>query len=197
MGGTLWAWWTLATTLSWAVAGGLMNAFISEPSSALQYLFLPLVAVGQWLVLRRHFARASWWLIATAGGALVAGIFYGLITHLPIEELGPASSGVRVGLSTLFDGVSLGTAQWLVLRGNVSHTEWWIPAVAGPLWLFGFLELDRGRAPTELPPAALSLADQISMAAMSLGLMGLLVGVSTGVILTWLVEQPRPNERDK
>ncbi|HEU5315262.1 MAG TPA: hypothetical protein VFX49_04090, partial [Chloroflexota bacterium] len=109
----LWAAWAGATALGWAVAG-VAYALAGPRDDLVQYLFLPVSAVGQWLLLRRHFARASWWLVATAGGcAVAAGALAGL-QALPESLAGPPDSGVRAGLSRVADGLSLGVAQWLV-----------------------------------------------------------------------------------
>lgn len=192
-GFSLWGWWIVATAAGWALAGALIGAFVDSTGSPLQYSFLPLTALGQWLILRRHFAQASWWIVATIGGALVAGIAYTVILGLPAEQFGPPTSGARIGLSTIVDGLALGVAQWLVLRGNVPGTRWWIPAAAGPLWLFAAIELDRGTEAAELLES-FSYSDQIALAATSLGIVGALVGMVTGGVLMWLVEQPRFDE---
>ncbi|HEV2125311.1 MAG TPA: hypothetical protein VGW38_21385 [Chloroflexota bacterium] len=192
-GFSLWGWWIVATAAGWGLAGGLIGAFVHSSGSPLQYSFLPLTALGQWLILRRHFAQASWWIVATTGGALVAGIAYTLILRLPVDQFGPATSGARIGLSTIFDGLALAVAQWLVLRGNVPGTRWWIPADAGPLWFFAALELDRGTEAAELLET-LNYLDQIALAATSLGIVGAMVGMATGGVLMWLVQQPRMDE---
>jgi hypothetical protein len=195
-GTTLWGWWVVATTLGWALSGALIGASVDGSQGVLQYAFIPLSAVGQWLLLRRHFAQASWWLIATTTGALAAGIGYSVILALPAEQFGPATSGLRNGLSMIIDGLALAIAQWSVLRGNVPGAGRWIPATASPLWIFAAIELDRGPAAAELMET-ISRVERIGLGATGLGILGLLIGIATGGLLMWLVEQPRYDELDR
>ena len=77
-GAALWAWWAAITAAGWTAAGFAYATLVPMQLDVAQYLFLPLSAVGQWWLLRQHFARASVWLLATAGGSALAAL--GLIT---------------------------------------------------------------------------------------------------------------------
>ncbi len=188
-GAALWAWWAAATAAGWGLAGALIGATISEVGSPWQYVFVPLSAAGQWLVLRRRFARASLWLVATAAGAAVAGLAYAVLLALPAAIAGPPTSGLRLGLSTLVDGVALGVAQWLVLRRAVRGAGWWIPATMAPLWLFGLLDLSRGLEPATIP-AGLTTAERVQLNGINAAIIGLFMGAVTGGVLMQLVRQP-------
>jgi hypothetical protein len=190
-GVALWFWWTIATTLGWALTGACVGAVFNQgDATPLQYVFVPLTALFQWLLLRRHFARASWWLLATAGGSLVAALIYALLLALPAATFGAPTSGLRSGISDLADGIALATAQWLVLRRTVRGASLWLPAVISPLALFGWLDYQRGVAAAEVIDN-LSRADQIGLAAVNTAILGLFVGVLTGAVLMRLVEEPR------
>jgi hypothetical protein len=190
----LWAAWAGVTALGWAAAG-LAYALLAPGTDLLQYLFLPLSAVGQWLLLRRHFARASMWLLATAAGCAAAAGALAILQALPESLAGPPDSGVRSGLSLVADGLSLGVAQWLVLRGSVRGVERWIAAVGLPLWLYGLPLLQRGFE--SLGAADLGdPSDFVEMVATTFGTFGLLIGALTGAVMAWLVDQPRADEED-
>ena len=198
-GGALWAFWAAATAAGWAVTGACAGVLAQESAGVLLYAFVPLSAVGQWLVLRRHFAWASVWLAATIGGTLVAAAAFAILLALPEELLGPPTSGVRYGISTIIDGFALGIAQWLVLRQNVGGMDRWIPATGIPLWMRAFSELQRGFQP---PPAnevldVLEYGDRIAILALDLGVVGLLIGSLTGSVLAWMVDQPRKWEDER
>ena len=186
----LWGWWVLATTVGWALCGALIGAAIEGPDQVWQYAFVPLTSVGQWLLLRRRFARAERWIVVTIGGSIVAGVAYAAILALPESLMGPAGSGVRQGLSTIFDGLSLGAVQWLVLRGTVRDSWRWVPATAGPLWLLALMDLTRGTAGQE-GFDGLSIGLRIQLNAISLGMVGLIIGLVSGAVLTRLVQLPR------
>lgn len=189
-GAALLGWWVLATTASWALAGVLMAVVLPNPGSLWQYAFYPLVGVAQWLVLRRRFARASLWILATAAGVAVAVAGAAVIFWLPVAALGPATSPQRGALSTVLDGLAIGVAQWLVLRLTVREAERWIPVAAVAHWALALLYL--ASSGVEAPPVAeLSRGEIVSAVAQQLGLLGLLSGLATGTLLIRLVQQPR------
>ena len=189
-GALLWALWAAATAAGWAAAGLCLGLMPRGVTPAAEYVFWPLSAVGQWLVLRRHFARAGVWLGATVAGIGVAALAYALLQTLPAELVGPLNSGVRVGLSLFIDGLALGVAQWLVLRNNVRGTARWIPAVAAPLWMLALQEFNRGAEPY-VPQDPSEFGGPLVVAVTNLTFIGLFIGTLTGAVLAWLVDQPR------
>ena len=121
----VWLQWTLASGLGGAVGFALADAVLNAFSEALYRAMAEIVIFGllgasmgtlQWLVLRRHFSQAGWWVAASAvGGTLVGsgGAFYG--------------SKVQVNLVIVYGlvGIILGALQWLVLRRRISRSGWW------------------------------------------------------------------------
>jgi hypothetical protein len=187
-GGALWFWWTVATMAGWALVGAIAGAvFGQSDASPWPYVVLPLSALFQWLLLRRHFARASWWLLASTAGAAVAGLIYAGLLALPAETFGPPTSGLRSSISDLADGIALATAQWLVLRRTVRGAAWWFPAAMVPFILFALLDFQRGLAAAEVVEN-ISRSSLIGLAAANTGLLGLLLGALTGFVLARLVE---------
>jgi len=202
-GAALWAWWAALTAAGWAAAGllfGLATRAAPEGQGAdlMQYVFLPISGLGQWWLLRHHFGRAGWWLVATAAGSAVAALALAALTALPEQVVGPQDSGVRAGLSFVTDGLALGIAQWLVLRGNVRGALRWIGATGAPLWLFGFQFLQHGfnsmgaAGATDVAEAV----DWVGSVATIYAVYGLLIGALTGAVLAWMVDQPRVWEED-
>src|SRR6266550_7386375 len=72
-----WLFWVVLTALG-GIAGTFLLSFLSNANTSLNglliwcYLASPLffVALGQWLLLRRFVAQASWWLLTSALGFL-------------------------------------------------------------------------------------------------------------------------------
>ena len=196
-GAALWAWWTAITAAGWTMAGVAYATVAPFRYDATQYLFLPISALGQWWLLRQHFARASVWLVATALGCGLAALGLLTLEALPEALAGARLNGVRAGASFLVDGLALGVAQWLALRGaggaNVRGTVRWIPAMVAPLLYFAMPSFMQGFAPLPEPPA-MERDEWISFVTQQFGVLGLAVGATTGGVLAWLVEQPRADE---
>lgn len=83
-----------------------------------------LLGAGQWIVLRRYLAHSGGWIAATAvgyalplmtGPAGMAGQLF-----LDLASLGPL-------LLFLEFALLLGCLQWLVLRGRLRRSGWWVP----------------------------------------------------------------------
>ena len=128
----------------------------------------------QWLVLRRRIAAAGWWILAGAvGGALGGAPAWLVALHLPrlahqfgltLDAAAAVATGARVGAVAL-----AGVAQWLVLRRAVRRAGWWVPICA----------------------VAALVGDRVSGTAVG-GIAGLAIySALTGLVLTWLLRQPR------
>jgi hypothetical protein len=157
-----------------------------------------ILAFMQWLVLRRWIPRARGWLIATTAGVFLYLSLFGLATPVVTaasDALVQTSSAAWARLAELWTGVagpallgvSIGTAQWVVLGRRFPRAGWWILAtmagwaVAGvSKQSFDCLSFLTGSAPAAL----------------------------TGVVLVWLVRptlgeeaepvpRPAPEERPK
>ena len=196
-GAALWAWWAAITAAGWTAAGFALATLAPLRVDAVQYLFLPISALGQWWLLRQHFARASLWLLATAAGSGLAALGLIGLEALPEAVAGPPESGLRVGLSFVSDGLALGVAQWLALRGagaaNVRGTERWILATVAPLLAMALPMLTQGLAPLN-EGAPIERERWVEHVTQLYGIYGLLIGAATGGVLAWLIEQPRADE---
>lgn len=74
----------------------------------------------QWLVLRKHLARAGWWVAASlAAVAVVGGVILGV-------GLLDADVGWVAGMSAF--GTVVGVLQWAMLKRQVHRAGWWVLA---------------------------------------------------------------------
>ena len=104
------------------IAEDYLAPYILWPIYALLYACL------QYLVLRKHFPRLGWWILATAISlpfTLLGLKLGGLIaSSLRIDFYSPWTTALEL---MLLGGI-LGAAQWFVLRRYSRQAIWWIPA---------------------------------------------------------------------
>lgn len=95
------------------------------------------LGAGQAIVLRRAVPDVSprWWVLATATGAMLAYALGMLPSSLGGDWSPPVAvaGGIVLGVLLL---MTIGGAQWLVLRRHVRHAYRWI-LITGIAWLFG------------------------------------------------------------
>jgi hypothetical protein len=104
--------WSLANTVPW-LATGLLYYFLPI-GGALAWLFACLsVGIAQWLVLQRYISGLGQWPIATFIGGLLG-------------YTGFAASILAALIVPLGTGLSVGIAQWFVLRHKLTGAFWWI-----------------------------------------------------------------------
>ncbi len=114
-----WFQWFMATALGWVLGRFLL------PNLALVTTGLA-IGILQWYTIRQRFKAAWRWIVAsTLGWALGAALILFLV---------PAEAAFLAGVVT---GLTLGTAQWLLLRREVSWAGWWIP-INIVAWTTGF-----------------------------------------------------------
>jgi hypothetical protein len=174
----LWAVWVLANAISWLVGMGLtyLIGLVVQPLTGGMRIAAwgiggmvtgSVFGITQWFLFRpmkdRLLGRqANWWVAATILGwgaalAVVTGMDAGGV-------LGYTVSGAVVG-------ISVGIAQWFVLRLHARRAEWW-----GLANTFGWIA---GLGAVEVLPelAGFMLAGAIS-------------GTITGAALIWLLRSP-------
>ncbi len=120
---TLWVQWVLATTGGW-ILGLVLGGEIGIGA---------FVGITQWLVLRRYFSGAGWWVLAS-GAAWIAG--WSLVTSGLIVP--PGAGLINTMIAGAVFGLSIGVAQWFVLRRWVKLASVWI-LLSVPGWTLGIV----------------------------------------------------------
>ena len=116
--GTYWGWFdgtepTILESTPPDVAAGFAGLTVGAMLSSLL----------QWLVLKRHVARADQWIMSTVAAlALVGAITFGV-------GLIETDLGWLAGVASF--GPVIGVVQWAVLRPHVYQAGWWMLASAG------------------------------------------------------------------
>ena len=121
----IWLQWVLVTTVGWMLGialGGEIGVGV-------------FVGLGQWVILRRYFSQAWWWILASGAGWIVgwAVITSGLVVL-------PGGGAFTAIVSGAIFGLTMGTAQWLVLRWWTRFAGLWILASI-PAWTIGLIGL--------------------------------------------------------
>jgi hypothetical protein len=159
---------------------------VAQPAAVLVVLTLP--AFLQWLILRRWFPRAGWWIPASGAGWFLGLLVLGWGIAVADTQGESAFARVAVPAGFLLPGAVAGAVQWLVLRRGVAHAGWWVLAsgigwVAG-LWAFMSLAgTGQGRY-FEGGVLTQALAGAAS---------GALSGAITGLALVWLMRYAKVN----
>ena len=176
-------WWTVATAVGVSVgmaAGPRMGGVIGPACLGLL----------QWLVLKRHISQASYWILATTLGGVLA-LYLGSAAGFFI---GYGLTGVA---AAAIGGTILGLAQWLVLRRHVSEAGFWILASCVALTVGASWVVDQGIRSTirslDSSPEFIKMLRWAGIGAVS----GAIGGAIKGGILVWLLRQPKDSERNQ
>jgi hypothetical protein len=167
--------WVTATIVGWVIGFVVCEAVKSFVAT----LFVDGLVIGasvgiaQWLVLRRRFSPAGWWVLVSIIGFGV-GKAIGEIVVVGVPAV------VGHGLSGALIGVSVGIAQWFVLRGHVARAGWWVPANI-LAWTVGWSIIGLVEEAGGLPTLMVYVVGAIGAA---------IAGTITGIALIWL-SRPR------
>lgn len=180
VGWSFWLQWVAATSMGWAVGGVLLSACIGgfgdDIGNIAGNAAVGLLAgVGQWLVLRQWLERAGWWVLASAGGFLLAASM--------VVLQGPLGENLGGLIATIGLGLVPGILQWLVLRRLVARAGWW--ALASTVFVFVAL----------LAGAAVGSGAGLEESGLGYGLVagiagGVVFGSTSGLVLGWLFHRP-------
>jgi hypothetical protein len=200
----LWLQWVLATTAGFIVggfaAGAAAKAMIEAHSGDVIGL-TPwegavvgavaglAIGIGQWLVLRRRIAHASWWVLA---------IILGWIVFDAVLAASERSNPILGASGLALAALAFAMMQWLFLRRQATQAGRWIVVSTAALAVASFggfaviLAAQFGSwfqlKPTDFPSAIpWGLAGMV---------MGPIYGAMTGAVLVWLVRPAAPNASD-
>ena len=125
-------WWALATCAGWGLSGvlsgfnsgGSVSTIGPDAGPLPPILYAPvafslvvfLLGSAQWLVLRREFVGAAWWLLANVGG-IVAGFIVGFVVAKSLPWLAPTDfpSARALGIVGAVAGPVYGLLTWAFL----------------------------------------------------------------------------------
>ena len=179
----LWLWWVVAGVVGWAAGWGLGWSeveFLSVDIAAAEYggvvVGVTVAGVLQWLMLRRHVARAVWWIVASlVSGVVAGGVIFGVGGDTGFTAEVARDMDLGWIMEAALYGAVLGVLQWLVLRRQVALSGLWILASTVG-WVVG-------------DPVCSSL---IGFGTLSWVVFGAVYGAITGIVLVWLLRQPMP-----
>jgi hypothetical protein len=129
-----WVFWAVAF-LGFPVGGALAYALIGPITTTMQAglagaITGAILGAVQWLVLRTAMPLPIWWVVATS-----AGLALGLT--LSVAFFRTETSGNELLWRAAITGLSIGIAQWIVLRQVVPQSALWI-VVVGLGWVLGW-----------------------------------------------------------
>lgn len=191
VGRDFWIWWAGITILGGIagnyVADKLGLAMLNWPTDVGVLLsmlgsgvFALFVSTGQWLLLRRLFTKAGWWVASgTLGRAL--GMLIGSITLVIISSQLKLQAGIwSTSLYLAARGAVLGVSQWLIFKQWRTKAGWWVLGNAVG-WALGPTLLD-----LFIPSIAINaplVSDLFDLA---------IAGAITGIVMVWILRQPTP-----
>jgi hypothetical protein len=178
--------WVAASTVGFALGAtaiGALGRMISDktPTFVAAAVFpITVVVVAalpgflHWLILRRWFPRAGWWVAASGVGSLLACAVTAWGLSVADTQGETTFARFAVPASMAIAGAVVGAAQWVVLRWWVTHAGWWVLA-SSITWVAAasaYLSLTRGN------DVNLALGGAAS---------GALSGAVTGLVLVALI----------
>jgi hypothetical protein len=131
-----WFYWIMATTMGWLLGSIFFTGIPVIMSGAL-------VSALQWAVLHRRIRKAWRWALHGSAGWIVGYILYVILS----------ANNLVVPAGTLI-GMTVGIAQWALLRRELSWAGWWI-IVSIVAWTTG-LEIIPGMLTSGALPGALT-----------------------------------------
>lgn len=163
--------WVVATVVGWGIGFFVCEAFKAFLAglSADGLVIGAFVGIAQGLVLRRRIAPMGWWVLVSIIGFGV-GKFAG---EVAVQGM---PTGVGHAVTGAIIGVSIGIAQWLVLRRHVARAEWWVWANIAA-WALGWSLISLAENAEGLSTLMVYLVGGIGAA---------VAGIITGIALVWL-----------
>lgn len=204
--------WVLLTAAGWiiglplgfvfvAVAGWIIGVHEGSDSiilklgldNAAAFVFtVAVVSLMQWLALRRFVRRAGFWVPASVIGFTISSTIHAVACYVwgyP-DNLDHLPGTVVWAMAFVVGGVLAGVLQQRILRRQVCHSAWWVPASAVG-WGLSVIGLGLIGHVVHFLKEAGPFAALIAGLVLPAGLEAILLGIVTGGVLIWLLRQPR------
>ncbi len=203
--------WVLLTAAGWviglplgfvfvAVAGWIIGVHddsiilkLGLDNAAAFICIVAVVGLMQWLALRRIVRRAGFWVLSSIIGFTISSSIHSVVCYVwgyP-DNLDHFLGTVVWAMAFVAGGALAGVLQHNILRRQVSHSAWWVPASAVGwglsiigLRLVGIIGLDK--ILSTMPRLLMVFVALI----VTLGLASVLLGIVTGGTLIWLLRRP-------
>lgn len=205
------AMWVAATAIgmavgevSWIQWGWLMDLHLYRSAVELGQLMYALeselatgIIVGtlQWVILRNRISHSWQWIISTTlgmvGAVLAEKLFSAVADRLLPRDIGELGWWIEAGFVFFFGGVALGFIQWLALRKLLQGAWRWI-ILTGVSWSLGFILSTEILMPIfypQPPGMLIQYGPSIYADAIINGSRGMVIGICTGLLLLWLLQQ--------
>jgi hypothetical protein len=200
--------WVLLTAAGWviglplgfvfvAVAGWIIGVHEGSDSiilklgldNAAAFIFIvAVVSLMQWLALRRIVRRAGFWVLSSIIGFTISSSIHGVVCYVwgyP-DNLDHFLGTVVWAMAFVVGGTLAGVLQQRILRRQVCHSAWWVPASAVG---WGLSVIGLGIPSFFLPYGRPFIV-------LPLVLAPVLLGIVTGGALIWLLRQPMQQTTD-
>jgi hypothetical protein len=199
-------WWVLLTAAGWVIGLPLGFVFVAvagwiigvHDDSILLKLGLDnataficiatVVGLMQWLALRRIVRRAGFWVLSSIIGFTISSSIHGVVCYVwgyP-DNLDHFPGTVVWAMAFVVGGTLAGVLQQRILRRQVCHSAWWVPASAVG---WGLSVIGLGIPSFFLPYGRPFIV-------LPLVLASVLLGIVTGGTLIWLLRQPMQQTTD-
>ena len=167
--------WIAANVVGWVIGFAVCEAvksvlFVLTHFNSDGLVIGAAMGTAQWLVLRRRMAPVRWWVVASIVGFGVGRLLGDAAAQGVSASLGYALSGAILG-------VSVGLAQWLILRRHAAQAGWWVPA-CGLAWAVGWSIIGLVEEAAGLPTLTVYVVTSVGAA---------VVATITGTVLIWLL----------
>jgi hypothetical protein len=184
-----WSRWVLASAVGWSVGWAMGWPLPGAEAWAIGVRFAiagAVVGTAQRIVLRKRVYWSSGWVLASAV-AVAVGETMGFAVSVAMDSAGAFAGAVGVGVSLVIavavSGAVVGTAQWIVLRKRVYGSSWWVLASAAAVAV--------GKTVGWAVSVAMGLSET-----MYFGVIGVVGGAITGLVLIKLLRQPIPEAQE-
>jgi hypothetical protein len=199
-------WWVLLTAAGWviglplgfvfvAVAGWIIGVHddsillkLGLDNAAAFICIATVVGLMQWLALRRIVRRAGFWVLSSIIGFTISSSIHGVVCYVwgyP-DNLDHFLGTVVWAMAFVVGGTLAGVLQQRILRRQVCHSAWWVPASAVG---WGLSVIGLGIPSFFLPYGRPFIV-------LPLVLAPVLLGIVTGGALIWLLRQPMQQTTD-